>query len=260
MTGVSSIIFFLTQLFYIKPSPWPCKYSSNSTSQVLFITKSFAGVTSLSTPATSVGSKEERVCGYVGSRLQHPLLGCVAWTVSSSVGRLSGIIRDEVKGESSICLILWLMSGKGIPCWKESASLQTTVSCFPGAWGHTASQVSIGNTCIQPGCHGPTPAHPPRECPLLTCLNLSTEQKQGHGRGAQPCGCQGKGEGVGWPGSSGLVDANDLEWIKSKVLLYSTGIISISCEETRWRVIWEKNVYKYIPRSLCCTADIDRIS
>ena len=39
-------------------------------------------------------------------------------------------------------------------------------------------------------------------------MNLSTTQKQTH-RG-QTCGCQGgRGEGEGWNGSLGLVDAND---------------------------------------------------
>ena len=38
-------------------------------------------------------------------------------------------------------------------------------------------------------------------------MNLSTKQKQTHRE--QTCGCQrGEGEGVGWMGSLGLLDAN----------------------------------------------------
>ena len=39
-------------------------------------------------------------------------------------------------------------------------------------------------------------------------ISLSIEQKQTHGQREQICGCQGEGEGVGWTGSLGLVDAN----------------------------------------------------
>ena len=39
-------------------------------------------------------------------------------------------------------------------------------------------------------------------------MNIPTEQKQTHTHGDQTCGCQGDGEGVGWMGSLGLVDAN----------------------------------------------------
>ena len=40
-------------------------------------------------------------------------------------------------------------------------------------------------------------------------MNLSTEQKQTKLRhGEQTCVAKGKGEGVGWMGSLGLVDAN----------------------------------------------------
>ena len=40
-------------------------------------------------------------------------------------------------------------------------------------------------------------------------MNLFTKQKQSHRRREQICGCQGGGgEGEGWTGSSGLVDAN----------------------------------------------------
>ena len=43
-------------------------------------------------------------------------------------------------------------------------------------------------------------------------MNLSTEKKQIHGLGEQACGCGGGGEGVGWTGSLGLVDANHCIW------------------------------------------------
>ena len=39
-------------------------------------------------------------------------------------------------------------------------------------------------------------------------MNLSIEKKQTHGLGEQICGCQVEGEGVGWTGSLGLIDAN----------------------------------------------------
>ena len=41
-------------------------------------------------------------------------------------------------------------------------------------------------------------------------VNLSTEKKQTHGLGEQMC--VAKGEGVGWIGSLGLVDANHCIW------------------------------------------------
>ena len=36
---------------------------------------------------------------------------------------------------------------------------------------------------------------------------LSTKQKQTHRRKIQVCGCQGRGEGEGWAGSLGMLDA-----------------------------------------------------
>ena len=40
-------------------------------------------------------------------------------------------------------------------------------------------------------------------------MTLSTKQKQTHGHREQTCGYQGRGgEGEGWTGNSGLVDAN----------------------------------------------------
>ena len=46
----------------------------------------------------------------------------------------------------------------------------------------------------------------------MTQINLSTEKKQTHGRGEQKCGCQDRGEGVGWTGNLGLVDENYCIW------------------------------------------------
>ena len=40
-------------------------------------------------------------------------------------------------------------------------------------------------------------------------MNLSTKQKQIHKHGEQTCGCQGGGEGVGWRGNLGLVEAGN---------------------------------------------------
>ena len=34
---------------------------------------------------------------------------------------------------------------------------------------------------------------------------------------------KGKGEGVGWTGSLGLIDGHYLEWISNEILLYSPG-------------------------------------
>ena len=39
-------------------------------------------------------------------------------------------------------------------------------------------------------------------------MNLSTEQKRIHRHGQKIVVAEGEGEGVGWKGSSGLIDAN----------------------------------------------------
>ena len=39
-------------------------------------------------------------------------------------------------------------------------------------------------------------------------INAPFHRKETHGPGQQTCGCLGKGEGVGWTGSLGLMDAN----------------------------------------------------
>ena len=56
-------------------------------------------------------------------------------------------------------------------------------------------------------------------------MSLSTKQKQTHRHREQTCGCQGGGgwgrEGLGvWVDRCKLLH---LEWINSKVLMYSTG-------------------------------------
>ena len=44
-------------------------------------------------------------------------------------------------------------------------------------------------------------------------MNLSTtEQKEIHGHGEQTVVAQGEGEGVGWTGNLGLLDANYCVW------------------------------------------------
>ena len=45
-------------------------------------------------------------------------------------------------------------------------------------------------------------------------MNQSTEKKKTHRHGEHTCSCQGGGEGVGWTGSLGLVDANYCIWSK----------------------------------------------
>ena len=43
-------------------------------------------------------------------------------------------------------------------------------------------------------------------------MNLSTNKKQIHGPGQQVVVAEGEGEGVGWTGSLGLIDANYSIW------------------------------------------------
>ena len=53
-------------------------------------------------------------------------------------------------------------------------------------------------------------------------MNLSTEPKHTHGHREQTCGCQscGWGQGVGWTGSWGLVDANYYIYLFIYLLIY----------------------------------------
>ena len=57
-------------------------------------------------------------------------------------------------------------------------------------------------------------------------MNLSVKQKQSHRHGEQTCGCQGGGGGRGgmeWEFGVSKCKLLHIEWIKNKVLLYSTG-------------------------------------
>ena len=56
-------------------------------------------------------------------------------------------------------------------------------------------------------------------------MNLSTEQKQTHGRREQTFGCQGgEGEsGMDWEFGVSRWKLLHLEWISNKILLYSAG-------------------------------------
>ena len=49
-------------------------------------------------------------------------------------------------------------------------------------------------------------------------MNLSTEQKETHGHGAQTC----QGRGVDWTFGVSRCKLLQLEWISNEVLLYST--------------------------------------
>ena len=57
----------------------------------------------------------------------------------------------------------------------------------------------------------------------MTQINLSTKQNQIHRHSEQTYGCQGgEEEGEGWTGGWGCKLLR-LEWINSKVLMYTTG-------------------------------------
>ena len=47
---------------------------------------------------------------------------------------------------------------------------------------------------------------------LIYGTNEPFYRKETHGLGEQTCGCQGEGEGVGWTGNLGLIDANYCIW------------------------------------------------
>jgi len=53
-------------------------------------------------------------------------------------------------------------------------------------------------------------------------MNLSTENKLMDLENRLVV-AKGVGEGVGWTGSLGLIDANFCLWISNEILLYSTG-------------------------------------
>ena len=52
-------------------------------------------------------------------------------------------------------------------------------------------------------------------------MNLSTEKKLMDAENRLVA--EGEGEGVGWPGSLGFMDANYLEWMSNEILMCSTG-------------------------------------
>ena len=47
---------------------------------------------------------------------------------------------------------------------------------------------------------------------LIYSTNEPFHRKETHGLGEKTCGCQGEGEGVGWTGNLGLIDANYCLW------------------------------------------------
>ena len=47
---------------------------------------------------------------------------------------------------------------------------------------------------------------------LIYGTNEHFHRKENHGHGEQTCGCQGGGEGVGWTGNLGLIDADYCLW------------------------------------------------
>ena len=47
---------------------------------------------------------------------------------------------------------------------------------------------------------------------LIYGTNKPFHRKETHGLGEQTCGCQGGGEGAGWTGNLGLIEANHCFW------------------------------------------------
>ena len=77
-------------------------------------------------------------------------------------------------------------------------------------------------------------------------MNLSTEQKQTHRGRKQTCGCQGEGGGSGIDWEFGISGCKllHLEWLKNKVLLYSTG--NYLLEETMMEDNVRKRMYIHV--------------
>ena len=77
-------------------------------------------------------------------------------------------------------------------------------------------------------------------------MNLSTEKKIMENRLVVAKG-EGEGEGVGWMGYLGLIDADSLplKWISNEILLCSTGnyVWSLIMEHDN---VKKKNVYMYV--------------
>ena len=89
----------------------------------------------------------------------------------------------------------------------------------------------------------------------MTQMNLST--KQTHRHSEQTCGCPGgwgQGGGMDWELGISRCKLLYIEWINSKVLLYSTG------NYIQYPVInhnRKEYIYMCITESLCCTAEIN---
>ena len=73
-------------------------------------------------------------------------------------------------------------------------------------------------------------------------------RKETHELGEQTCGCQGGGEGVGWTGSLGLIDANYCIWSgwAMRSCCIAQGTLSSTDDGTWWRMMWEKKIYVYV--------------
>ena len=70
---------------------------------------------------------------------------------------------------------------------------------------------------------------------------------------------RGRGLREGWSGRLGLVDENYyIEWIKNKALLYTIeNCIQYPMINHNEKEYSKKYIYKCIPKSLCCTAEIN---
>ena len=73
---------------------------------------------------------------------------------------------------------------------------------------------------------------------------------------------KGRGEGVGWTGSLGLVDANysiQNKWVSNKWIRDGNYVQTMGFEhDGRWYgEKKKKNVHKCMTGSLCCTAEIE---
>ena len=94
-------------------------------------------------------------------------------------------------------------------------------------------------------------------------MNLTTKQKQTDRHREQTCGCRGSGEGgrgMDWEFGVSRCKLLHLEWIKNKVLLYSTGnyIQYPRINHNGKEYLKKECIYIYIciTESLCCTAEI----
>ena len=98
----------------------------------------------------------------------------------------------------------------------------------------------------------------------MTQMNIFMKQKQTHRHREQTCCCQGGCGGGGMDWESGISGSKLLyrEWIKSKILLYSSGnyiqynVINHNGKE-KFKVYTRTHTYIYITESLCYTAKIN---